>query len=449
MRVRNICVQNKVTKTITRTLCVLFFASALAQAKATDLIVADPSTWTDNLTSEKVDLINQIWKSTGNELSYSSVLPMALPEGITAVPGVAPSLKRAFEVKVQDAIPSAISATKPIFRQELADLTVKDLKNIRSHFESKYGKAMLRNIKAAVADPKELNMELARKLPRLITQTKKIEAVSLLIENHFQPALETQLEVVLKTGVVTLQAMAIWNTGKPISDDMIEKLNYQLKSQKAALFLQANQAIVYSTIFALRNVSSREVRKADKFLSTELGKKWIALQAEADTTYVTTLMETIYIQLEDEANKLASKRDGVTPDVSLGNSAGVCLATPNTLPFNGLNMVQQICDGTAAQWINVDSERLRNMEASTCFAPFFDSTVGKPEFVVQRDCDDADSSRFVEQKIDDEFFSIYHPATDRCIAIAGAPRSSGTPIRLVRCNQSSISQRFRRVVKQI
>lgn len=111
--------QNKVTKTITRTLCVLFFASALAQAKATDLIVADPSTWTDNLTSEKVDLINQIWKSTGNELSYSSVLPMALPEGITAVPGVAPSLKRAFEVKVQDAIPSAISATNPFFAKSL------------------------------------------------------------------------------------------------------------------------------------------------------------------------------------------------------------------------------------------------------------------------------------------------------------------------------------------
>ena len=141
-----------------------------------------------------------------------------------------------------------------------------------THSTSKYGKAMLSNIEAAAADPKELNMELARKLPRLITQTKKIEAVSLLIENHFQPALETQLEVILKTSVVTLQAMAIWNTGKPISDDMIEKLNYQLKSQKAALFLQANQAIVYSTIFALRNVSSREVRKADKFLSTELGK---------------------------------------------------------------------------------------------------------------------------------------------------------------------------------
>ena len=124
------------------------------------------------------------------------------------------------------------------------------------------GRQLLSNIEAAAADPKELNMELARKLPRLITQTKKIEAVSLLIENHFQPALETQLEVVLKTSVVTLQAMAIWNTGKPISDDMIEKLNYQLKSQKAALFLQANQAIVYSTIFALRNVSSREVRKS-------------------------------------------------------------------------------------------------------------------------------------------------------------------------------------------
>ena len=60
MRVRNICVQNKVTKTITSTLCALFFASALAQAQATDLIEADPSTWTDNLTSEKVDLINDI-----------------------------------------------------------------------------------------------------------------------------------------------------------------------------------------------------------------------------------------------------------------------------------------------------------------------------------------------------------------------------------------------------
>ena len=40
MRVRKICAQNKVTKTITRTLCVLFVASALAQAKATDLIEA-------------------------------------------------------------------------------------------------------------------------------------------------------------------------------------------------------------------------------------------------------------------------------------------------------------------------------------------------------------------------------------------------------------------------
>ena len=77
--------QNKVTKTITRTLCVLFFASALAQAKATDLIEADPSTWTENLTSEKVDLINEIWKFTGNELAYSSVLPMALSEGTTSL----------------------------------------------------------------------------------------------------------------------------------------------------------------------------------------------------------------------------------------------------------------------------------------------------------------------------------------------------------------------------
>ena len=50
MRVRNVCAQNKVTKTITRTLCAPFLAPALAKAQATtDAIGADPSTWADNL----------------------------------------------------------------------------------------------------------------------------------------------------------------------------------------------------------------------------------------------------------------------------------------------------------------------------------------------------------------------------------------------------------------
>ena len=49
MRVRNVCAQNKVTKTITRTLCAPFLAPALAKAQAMDATGADPSTWADNL----------------------------------------------------------------------------------------------------------------------------------------------------------------------------------------------------------------------------------------------------------------------------------------------------------------------------------------------------------------------------------------------------------------
>ena len=66
MRVRNVCALNKVTKTITRTLCAPFLAPALAKAQATDAIGADPSTWAEPINLKKSPkrypkLIDDIW----------------------------------------------------------------------------------------------------------------------------------------------------------------------------------------------------------------------------------------------------------------------------------------------------------------------------------------------------------------------------------------------------
>lgn len=127
----------------------------------------------DERTSEE-KLIDEIWDLAAVEASleaakYGMTTPLNISRKLDE------SIRRSLEFKIHVAAQEAMMPAELNFRAKLKGVSEKDLKQVVKHLKGAVGKAQRNQAKNSNRGPREIQMELARRLPRLLTQTKKLK----------------------------------------------------------------------------------------------------------------------------------------------------------------------------------------------------------------------------------------------------------------------------------
>jgi len=416
------------------------------------LLLLTVTAYADEGPSEKDLLLEEIWELSASDAAIDGSA-YALVNALQIDTTLNEAIRRSLEVKIVDASEEVKPSIKADFLERLSAMSEKDLKKVVKHLKGPVGEALKIQAETATRDPREMQMELARKLPRLLTQTKKIGAISVLLENHFQPAFESQWQVVTTIPSLIAQVMFAWEKKEQAPPEVVNELIDKLEAQKPVIMLTLNQTMVMSSLYTFRNVSSRNIKKADKFLSSKAGSAYLEAQQETELAFFTALTESILKRLDEEVQILNQPDREMPAQVSLQNvGTTACVDLPNSLPCTGLTAIQWVCDGSAAQWIDAQDRKLMSLNNQTCLKVYSDKRTGKEILLlVQSLCDDSRPMEFIERTRDYEAgtFDIYHPNTAKCLTVMGSLESEGTPLRFTNCSRSNDRQTFKRISKQI
>ena len=402
--------------------------------------------------SEKDLLLEEIWELSASDAAVDASTD-AMVTALQLDATLNEAIRRSLEVKIIDASKNIKPSIKADFLERLSGMSEKDLKKVVKHLKGPVGEAMKIQAETATRDPREMQMELARKLPRLLTQTKKIEAISVLLENHFQPAFEAQWQVITTIPSLIAQVIFAWEKQEQAPPEVVNELIDKLDAQKPVIMLTLNQTMVKSSLYPYRNVSSRNIKKANKFLSSDAGSAYLKAQQETELAFFTALTESILKRLDEEVQILNQPDREMTAQVSLQNvGTTACVDLPDSLPFTGLTAIQWVCDGSAAQWIDARDRKLMSLNNQTCLKVYSDKRTGQGILLlVQSLCDDSRPMEFIKRTRDYETgtFDIYHPNTAKCLTVMGSIENDGTPLRFTNCSRSNDRQTFKRISKQI
>ena len=405
----------------------------------------------DERTSEE-KLIDEIWDLAAVEASleaakYGMTTPLNISRKLDE------SIRRSLEFKIHVAAQEAMMPAELNFRAKLKGVSEKDLKQVVKHLKGAVGKAQRNQAKNSNRGPREIQMELARRLPRLLTQTKKIEAISIMIENHYQPAIEAQWQLFTAVPSLVAHVVYAYKEKEQVPSDITTELLDELEAKKPAILLTLNQTMVYSSLYTFRNVSSRAIKKADKFYYSDAGARFLEAVQTTEYTWLSYLIESIMESVNEELLLLKRPDRASYAELSLQNiETGSCLDLPESLPFSGLTAIQWVCNGTSAQWIDLTDQKLMHLNNNTCLRAFEDTTKGEGTLIlVQGRCDDSPALKFTDRPRGESgsHIDIYHAATDKCVTVMGSAEKDGTPLRLEECAVDDNRQAFKRVSKQI
>ena len=343
----------------------------------------------DERTSEE-KLIDEIWDLAAVEASLEAA-KYAMTTPLNVSRKLDESIRRSLEFKIQVAAQEAMKPAELNFRAKLKGMSEKDLKQVVKHLKGPVGKAQRNQAKNSNRGPREIQMELARRLPRLLTQTKKIEAISIMLENHYQPAIEAQWQ--LFTAVPSLVAHVIYayKEKEQVPTHITTELLDELEAKKPAILLTLNQTMVYSSLYTFRNVSSRAIKKADKFYYSDAGARFLEAVQTTEYTFLSYLIESIMESVNEELLLLKRPDRASYAELSLQNiETGSCLDLPESLPFSGLTAIQWVCNGTSAQWLDLTDQKLMHLINNTCLLAYEDTSTGEGTLIlVQGRCDDS------------------------------------------------------------
>ena len=251
--------------------------------------------------SEKGLLLEEIWELSASDAAVDGST-YAMVNALQIDTTLNEAIRRSLEVKIVDASEEVKPSIKADFLERLSAMSEKDLKKVVKHLKGPVGEALKIQAETATRDPREMQMELARKLPRLLTQTNKIGAISVLLENHFQPAFESQWQVVTTIPSLIAQVMFAWEKQEQAPPEVVNELIDKLEAQKPVIMLTLNQTMVMSSLYTFRNVSSRNIKKADKFLSSDAGSAYLKAQQETELAFFTALTGSILKRLDEEGS---------------------------------------------------------------------------------------------------------------------------------------------------
>ena len=164
------------------------------------------------------DLIQSIWSLRGGRASANSEL-QAFVTGIrsqVAAGQLDESLFRVQNYYIQQVAEAAINDNDAAFLREIATLNREKLELIEKMLVGPVGEAY-RSSMEELLDQRKMQMQVARKLPKLLADQKRVLAVAELVENHFGPALEAQWEILLLAGSFGAKSVTMVTQNRSLS----------------------------------------------------------------------------------------------------------------------------------------------------------------------------------------------------------------------------------------
>lgn len=399
------------------------------------------------------DLIQSIWSLRGGRASANSEL-QAFVTGIrsqVAAGQLDESLFRVQNYYIQQVAEAAINDNDAAFLREIATLNREKLELIEKMLVGPVGEAY-RSSMEELLDQRKMQMQVARKLPKLLADQKRVLAVAELVENHFGPALEAQWEILLLAGSFGAKSVTMVTQNRSLSFSEEETLLENLEEQRPNLLLMFNQQLIQSTVYALRDLSVKEIHDYGLFLDTEAGKFFNDLIYRLSADLLKAVIKTGYQAMENAMLSDSDSYNGASGFALKNERLSKCIDLPDARAFYGLNLQQWDCDGTNAQAFAAIEDELRHAHTSNCFEMLEENWSGrKKAFAVQSSCasdTELGSIRLRASPKNPEDFFIQDATGKLCLTLVGDKESNGDPLRFTKCKRSK-NQKFQKIRSDI
>ena len=400
------------------------------------------------------DLIQSIWSLRGGRASANSEL-QAFVTGIrsqVAAGQLNESLFRVQNYYIQQVAEAAIDDNDAAFLREIATLNREKLELIEKMLVGPVGEAY-RSSMEELLDQRKMQMQVARKLPKLLADQKRVLAVAELVEKHFGPALETQWELLLLAGSYGAKSVAMISKNESLSFSEEEAIIENLEEQRPNILLMLNQQAIQSTVYGLRDLSVKEIQDYGLFLDTEAGKFFNDLIYRLSADVIKAVLNAGYQAMENSMLSDSDNSNDATGFVLKNTQLNKCVDLPESRAFYGLNLQQWDCDGTNAQAFTVVGDELRHAHTRNCFEILEENWSGKKKsYAVQSGCtnDTGEIGPILlrPSSKDPADFFIQNTAGSLCLTVVGDRDSNGDPLRFTKCKRSK-SQKFQKVGSDI
>jgi hypothetical protein len=400
------------------------------------------------------DLIQSIWNLRGGRASANSEI-QAFVSGIRSQVAAGQLPESWFRVQnyyIQRSTEPAINDNDAAFLKEMGTLSQEKLEQIEKMLVGPVGEAY-RNSLEELLDQRKMQMQVARKLPKLLADQERVLAVAELVEKHFGPALETQWELLLLAGSYGAKSVAMISKNESLSFSEEEAIIENLEEQRPNILLMLNQQAIQSTVYGLRDLSVKEIQDYGLFLDTEAGKFFNDLIYRLSADVIKAVLNAGYQAMENSMLSDSDNSNDATGFVLKNTQVNKCVDLPESRAFYGLNLQQWDCDGTNAQAFTVVGDELRHAHTRNCFEILEENWSGKKKsYAVQSGCtnDTGEIGPILlrPSSKDPADFFIQNTAGSLCLTVVGDRDSNGDPLRFTKCKRSK-SQKFQRVGSDI
>ena len=398
---------------------------------------------------EKEELIRSIWNlQAGDALVNVEIEGFAQSMRSNVLTGqLNEYLFRIQHFHIQRHAPSVVDAVKKRFYEEMAGLENNQLQKIEKVLEGDIGRSYRKSVKESL-DIRKTSMQLARKLPRLLADQKRVSAVANLVEDHFGPALESKWDFIKDAGMFGLTSASLVFEGLPAHFVEEERLLDQLEENKPNVILALNQTLLQGNLFSLRDLSVGQIKQYGSFLETTGGKRYTEISADASIHAMTLLFERILSSLVDAVEVGEEKWRVSSSGFLLKNiESEKCIDLPDGKAFFGANLIQWDCDGSPAQDFIWFEQKLRHAHTKNCFEEHTENWSGRSKtYLVQNECLDVPKQdiRMVSTGKDESSFYLKDSGGKKCLSVIADEETNGEPLRFLKCRKSK-NQRFTRV----
>ena len=400
------------------------------------------------------DLIQSIWNLRGGRESADSEIQGFLfgLRSQVAAGQLHEGLFRVQNYYIQQLAEESIVEHKAAFLKAIGTLSQEKLEQIEKMLVGPVGEAY-RDSLEELQDQRKMQMQVARKLPKLLADQERVLAVAELVEEHFGPALESQWEMVLLAGSFGAQSAKMVTTNENLSFLEEEAVIENLEEQRPNFFMFFNQQIIQSTVYGLRDLSVKEIQDYGLFLDTGAGKFFNDLTYRLSGELLKAVITAAAQAMESAIDSGAEDHNGATGFALKNARLNKCIDLPDSRAFYGLNLQQWDCDGTNAQAFTVVEDELRHAHTGNCVEILEENWSGKKKsYAVQSSCannsEEVGPIRLRASSKDPADFFIQNASGSLCLTVVGDKDSNGDPLRFTKCKRSK-SQKFQKVGSDI
>ena len=385
-------------------------------------------------TELKSEIAESIWDAAnvGEEIALQAESFLVGVRGNVSAGLIDPFLFRIIEFNYRQRIDLAGVSGKEHFIQRVSALDEESQFALLTFLSSPLGKKY-REPFVSDLSVNEKQMDMARRLPRLMNNQKHVEALAIMLEDHYFPVLEGQWGFMQRSVVFGIMAASLYENGGEASETAVDQALDALSENQAVALTQMNQMMLVNSVYDYRDVSVEEVKRLDEFLGTPAGAVFLEASNEAFALGITAILEGLLVQLIDSVEQETTQE--FQNDIR-NNNSDKCLDLPWAKPFDGLSLVQYECNRSAGQSLKLVDAKLVSTVTGKCFSVMGDNWSSREKlFLVQSSCEHEDVAQFeaLEAKKFQGAFQLREKNLLKCITITGKRDEDAVPVELKNC----------------